>query len=164
MWPFGQMLALCRSPLYPPKSISFEIGFSQDHMQPVPGRYQIQLTDHVQTFELPVSSSVGHFLKINLHGKVQQQLEDRQFFTAIRCVKAIGQCLPAAAVYETSLLIRGGQLLLHQICNMPVLAWLQLQNTTGHSRYCSFYRRALTAVIVHSFFLIAATPACLCHR
>lgn len=158
------MLALCRSPLYPPKSISFEIGFSQDHMQPVPGRYQIQLTDHVQTFELPVSSSVGHFLKINLHGKVQQQLEDRQFFTAIRCVKAIGQCLPAAAVYETSLLIRGGQLLLHQICNMPVLAWLQLQNTTGHSRYCSFYRRALTAVIVHSFFLIAATPACLCHR
>ncbi|KAL3157685.1 hypothetical protein ABBQ32_012121 [Trebouxia sp. C0010 RCD-2024] len=122
------------APMYPPKSISFETGFSQNHMQPVPGHYQAQLTDHVQTFKLPASSA-GQFLKVIMHGKVQQQLEDRQYFTAIRCVKAIGRCLPAAAVHEASQLIRSGQLPLSQSFNMPVSVCLQLLNTTVHCRY-----------------------------
>lgn len=114
-------------------------------MQPVPGHYQAQLTDHVQTFKLRASSSAGQFLKVIMHGKVQQQLEDRQYFTAIRCVKAIGRCLPAAAVHEASQLIRSGQLPLSQVFNMPVSVCLQLLNTTVHCRYsCAAYYSALT--------------------
>lgn len=122
------MLMLCRAPLYPPKSVSFEVGFSLNHMQPVPGRYQVQLTDHMQTFQLPASTSMGHFFKIILHGKVQQQFEDRQYYTAIRYVKIIGRCLPAAAVHDASQLVRSGQLPLAQILNMPATLCQQLQS------------------------------------
>lgn len=126
---------LCRAPLYPPMSISFEVGFSQNHMQPIPGRYQVQLIDRMQTFQLPVSSSIGHFLKIIMHGKVQQQFEDRQYYTAIRCVKVIGRCLPAAAMYDTSQLVHSGQLHLTEALNMSATLCQQRQSITVHSRY-----------------------------
>ena len=131
------MLMLRRAPLYPPKSVSFEVGFSQNHMQPIPGQYQVQHTHHMQTFQLPASTSIGHFFKIILHGKVQQQFEDRQYYTAIRCVKVIGRCLPAAVMYDASQLVRSGQLPLTQILNMPAILCqqLQLQSMTVLSRY-----------------------------
>ena len=131
----SNLLMLCRAPLYPPNSISFEVGFSLNHTQPIPGRYQVRHTDQMQTYQLPASTSIGHFFKINLHGKAQQQFEDRQYYTALRCVKIIGRCLSAAAVYDTSQLVRSGQLPLTQILNMPATLCQQLQNMTVHSRY-----------------------------
>lgn len=136
-------MMLCRAPLYPPNSISFEVGFSQNHMQPIPGRYQVRHVDHMQTFQLPASTSMGRFLKIILHSKVQQQFEDRQYFTAIRCVKIIGRCLPAAAVYDASQLVRSGQLPLTQILNMPATLCQQLQSMTAHSRYSALLHVAV---------------------
>lgn len=139
---------LCRAPLYPPKSISFEVGFSQNHMQPIPGRYQVQHTDDMQTFQLPAATSIGHFFKIILHGKVQQQFEDRQYYTAIRCVKIIGRCLPAAAVHDVSQLVRSGQLPLAQILNMPGTLCQQLQTTTLLRRYECTSAHRCTYVLV----------------
>ena len=137
---FVPTLMLCRAPLYPPKSVSFEIGFSLNHMQPVPGRYQVQLTDRMQTFQLPASTSMGHFFKIIMHGKLQQQFEDRQYFTAIRRVKIVGRILSAADVNEASQLVCSGQLALPQLSSMPAtlcrqLICQQLESMTVHSRY-----------------------------
>ena len=104
-------------------------------MQPIPGRYQVQLTDRMQTFQLPVSTSIGHFIKIIMHGKVQQQFEDRQYYTAIRCVKVVGRCLPAAAMYDRSQLVHTGQLHLTEVLNLPATLCQQQQSIAVHSRY-----------------------------
>jgi len=42
-------------------------------------------TDELQTFVLPANAPVGRFLRICLHGKRQRQLEDLNFYAAMRC-------------------------------------------------------------------------------
>ena len=41
-------------------------------------------TDEMQTFVLPANAAVGRFLRICLHGKRQRQLEDLNFYAAMR--------------------------------------------------------------------------------
>ena len=103
-------------------------------MQPVSGHYPAQLTDDMQTFILPAQAPVGRYLKITLHGKVQQQLEDREYYTAIRRVKAMGQCLPSAAMFLLSRLICTQQLQLPQSLNLPATLYTQSQSNTACAR------------------------------
>ncbi len=41
-------------------------------------------TDELQTFVLPANAPVGRFLRVCLHGKRQRQLEDLNFYAAMR--------------------------------------------------------------------------------
>ena len=94
----------------------------------------------MQTFILPAQAPVGRYLKITLHGKVQQQFEDRQYYTAIRRVNAWGQCLPSAAMFRASQLISTRQLQLSKILNLPATMYTQLQRYTASARYgCPAY-------------------------
>ncbi len=88
-------------------------------MQPVPGEFQVQVTDSIQTFQLPAQSPMGHYLKVIMCGKIQQQFEDRQYFTAVRRVKAIGQCTPPEIMFKAHQLMQSRQLAVSQICIMP---------------------------------------------
>ena len=45
---------------------------------------QVLATDELQTFVLPANAAVGRFLRVCLHGKVQRQLEDLNFYAAMR--------------------------------------------------------------------------------
>lgn len=100
---------------------------------------------------------MGHFFKIILHGKVQQQFEDRQYYTAIRCVRIIGRCLPAAAVYSASQLIRSGQLPLTQILHMPATLCQQL---TVLSRYHAFLHINVPTFLCLPFLLLDSCNTC----
>lgn len=44
-------------------------------------------------FRLPGDAPLGAFLRVTLHGKVQQQLEDLQHYVALRYVAAHGRPL-----------------------------------------------------------------------
>ena len=45
---------------------------------------QVLSTDELQTFVLPANAPVGRFLRVCLHGKRQRQLEDLNFYAAMR--------------------------------------------------------------------------------
>ena len=45
---------------------------------------QVLATDELQTFVLPANAAVGRFLRVCLHGKRQRQLEDLNFYSAMR--------------------------------------------------------------------------------
>ncbi|KAA6425271.1 MAG: hypothetical protein FRX49_04766 [Trebouxia sp. A1-2] len=122
------------APLYPPKTVRFEIGFSKNRLQPVPAIYQVQLTDSIQTFLLPASSPIGHFLKVVMHGKVQQQFEDRQYFTAIRRVQALGRCIMSEQIFQAHQLIQSKHLCLSQLFTMPATTEQHVLELNSHTR------------------------------
>ncbi|DBA82666.1 hypothetical protein WJX77_007240 [Trebouxia sp. C0004] len=132
------------APLYPPKTVSFEIGFSKDRLQPVPGLYQVQLTDSIQTFLLPASSPVGHFLKVIMCGKVQQQFEDRQYFTAIRRVKAVGWWIRSEQIFQAHQLIQSKHLCLGQLFTMPATTEQHVLELIPHARDMQPYAAELS--------------------
>ena len=148
----------CRAPVYPPKTITFEIGVADQHMQPVLGHYQVAMTEATQTFLLPANAPIGQYLRIVLHGKVQQQFEDRQYFTAIRRVKAVGECLPSAAILEASQLLHTAQLQLSQTLHMPATLYPQLRSSPS-ARYAAGTCNATSKLLDHSC-LLYMTVAC----
>ncbi|KAK9829402.1 hypothetical protein WJX72_005644 [[Myrmecia] bisecta] len=85
-------------PVYPPRALSFEIGEHPAAMQPVPGRFPVCFTDEVQTFVLPACAPLGCCVRVRMHGKVQQQLEDSAYYVAIRHVVILGDPVAPAAL------------------------------------------------------------------
>lgn len=68
--------------------ISFQVGPTAERLHPAGPRYRVLATDELQTFVLPSSAPVGRYLRVCLHGKCQRQLEDLQYYHAIRCARA----------------------------------------------------------------------------
>ncbi|KAI3424754.1 hypothetical protein D9Q98_008143 [Chlorella vulgaris] len=83
-------------PLYPPTHVSFQAGPSPWSLAPPSLKFPVAATDAVQSFPLPADLPVGRYLRVNLHGKRQQQLEDMQWYHAIQRVEALGHQLTAA--------------------------------------------------------------------
>ncbi|KAL4422325.1 hypothetical protein ABPG75_008522 [Micractinium tetrahymenae] len=81
------------APVYPPSFVSFQVGPSPWSLAPPAVKYPVAATDAVQTFPLPADLPLGRYLRINLHGKRQRQLEDMQFYHAIQRVEAFGRPL-----------------------------------------------------------------------
>lgn len=126
---------VCRAPLFPPRTLKFEIGFSKTHLQPVPGEYQVQPIHAVQTFHLPAELPVGHYLRIIMCDKLQQQFEDRQYFTAIRRVKAVGRCISSATMFKAYHMMQTRQLLLCLVSNMPATTYPLILDMAACDRY-----------------------------
>lgn len=78
------MFLLCSEPIYPPSHISFELGPTPHKLYPVAGQHEVQATDQRQWFVLPANAPVGRYLRVILHGKQQTQLDDMQYYLAIR--------------------------------------------------------------------------------
>ncbi|PRW45682.1 F-box protein [Chlorella sorokiniana] len=85
-------------PVYPPAFVSFQAGPAPWNLAPPTLKFPVAATDAVQCFPLPADLPLGRYLRINLHGKRQRQLEDMQWYHAIQRVEAFGQVLPASAV------------------------------------------------------------------
>ncbi|PSC68186.1 Long-chain-alcohol oxidase FAO1 isoform A [Micractinium conductrix] len=83
------------APLYPPSYVSFQAGPSPWSLAPPALKFPVAATDAVQTFPLPADLPLGRYLRINLHGKRQKQLQDMQFYHAIQSVEAFGRQLSA---------------------------------------------------------------------
>ncbi|KAL4425055.1 hypothetical protein ABPG77_001833 [Micractinium sp. CCAP 211/92] len=83
------------APVYPPSFVSFQAGPSSWSLAPPAVKYPVAATDAVQTFPLPADLPLGRYLRVNLHGKRQRQLEDMQFYHAIGRVEAFGRPLSA---------------------------------------------------------------------
>lgn len=143
---------MCRAPLYPSKSVKFEIGFSKNTLQPVPGQHQVQLIDSPQTFLLPANAPAGHYLKVIMCGKFQQQFEDRQYFTAIRRVTAVGRCIPSAVMLKAHRLLQSRQLCLSQLFTMPATTEQHIFGPTSCCRqvhvkgWCAMFTHAMLSV------------------
>jgi hypothetical protein len=78
-------------PLYPPQAISFQVGVAQGAFMEATKRYEVRATDAMQTFALPADVPVGGYLRVNLHGKRQRQMEDLLYYHAIEGVQAHGR-------------------------------------------------------------------------
>ncbi len=79
-------------PLYPPVALSIAVGASPTHLIPVLTRIPVAVCEAPQTFVLPADAPVGCFVRLTLHGRVQMQLEDSQYYTAVRCVRVFWVC------------------------------------------------------------------------
>ena len=97
-YPEGLLLS-GREPIYPPSEVSFQVGPTPDRLHAAGKRYRVLATDELQTFVLPASAPVGRYLRVCLHGKRQRQLEDLQFYHALRC---------ASIPHSTTHQMRGG--------------------------------------------------------
>ncbi|GAB4821350.1 hypothetical protein N2152v2_008396 [Parachlorella kessleri] len=81
-------------PIYPPLHVSFQTGPSPASLAPATAVYPVLASSQVQGFLLPASLPAGRFLRVNLHGRQQQQLEDMQWYVAVERVEAFGRQVP----------------------------------------------------------------------
>ena len=68
-------------------------------------------------------------------GKVQQQFEDRQYFTAIRRVKAVGWCMSSEQIFQAHQLMQSKHLCLGQLFTMPATTEQHVSELSPHVRY-----------------------------
>jgi len=68
-------------------------------------------------------------------GKVQQQFEDRQYFTAIRRVKAVGWCILSEQIFRAHQLMQSKHLCLGQLFTMPATTEQHVLELSPHVRY-----------------------------
>lgn len=74
-------------------------------------------------------------------GKVQQQFEDRQYFTAIRQVKAVGWCILSEQIFRAHQLMQSKHLCLGQLFTMPATTEQHVLDLIPHDRYVYTQRR-----------------------
>ncbi|KAJ9533984.1 hypothetical protein QJQ45_027055 [Haematococcus lacustris] len=93
---------------YPPLAVSILVGPSPSLLLPASPRHPCLATDAPQVFKLDPAAPPAAYLMLRLHGKPQCQMEDMQYYLAIRSVTAHGQLLPcqgAALPWLRSLLL-----------------------------------------------------------
>ena len=91
-------------PVYPPRSISIEIGTSLDKMVLASPRYRVKKTDFSQLFLLRPSAPPGGYVRITFHGSLQQQLEDMRYYIAVRHFAVFGTIIDTARLAREDML------------------------------------------------------------
>ncbi len=97
----SSLTALCSKPIYPSLFVSFQVGPSPARLAPPTTRYPVLASSQVQSFLLPASCPAGRFLRVNLHGRQQQQVEDMQWYLAVERVQAFGRQVGLGVLYFT---------------------------------------------------------------
>ena len=90
-------------PVYPPRAISISIGASPNRLVPASPRYRVKKSDFSQLFLLWPSAPPGSYIRITLHGSLQQQLEDMRYYVAVRHVAIFGSKIDTARVAREGL-------------------------------------------------------------
>jgi hypothetical protein len=57
--------------------------------------YEVSITHAPQVFHLPPDFPIGRYLRVNLIGRRQQQLEDMLYYIAVERVEAYGEIVTA---------------------------------------------------------------------
>ena len=80
-------------------------------MVPASPRYRVKKSDYAQLFLLWPSAPPGGYLKITLHGSLQQQLEDMRYYVAVRHVAIFGSSIDGTRVAREGFdMAHGGRL------------------------------------------------------
>lgn len=90
-------------PCYAPQYVSFSIGFSKEEFHYESCKYPIINRPILQRFYLPALVA-GSFVRINLHGRNQNQPGDLLFYTCIEEVQILG--IPGCSMEKAPLLLQ----------------------------------------------------------